>query len=186
MDHAVIPVRVADDHPLDARVDDESAAHGAGGGVVEELPGLGLPARQVQGGAQGVPPGGRDDGVHLRVDRAAQLIALAAGHVHGLPGAVAQVHAVLPATGRAVIAGGDDLVVFDDDGSIAPPHTGGPLQHGLGDIQVIVLFVDALHTAVLPVHLGKVYPILSPGARQMPRFLLFCQEQFTLCLRLLP
>src|SRR5699024_12748432 len=53
----------------------------SGGGVVEELAALGLPARQVQGGPQGVPPGGGDDGVHLRVDGAAQLVPLAAGHL---------------------------------------------------------------------------------------------------------
>ena len=118
VDPQVIPRPGTDDHPVDPGVDDNPAAHGAGGGVVEEGAVSGLPAGQIEGGAQGVPPGGGDDGVHLRVDRAAQLIPLAGGDVHGLPGAVAQVHAVLPPPGRAVVAGGDDLVVFYNYGTV--------------------------------------------------------------------
>ena len=118
---------------------------------MEKLAALGLTPRQVQGGPQGVPPGGGDDGVHLRVDGAAQLVPLAAGHLHGLPGAVAQVHAVPPPTGGAVVAGGDDLVVLHDDGPVAPAQAGGPLQHRLGDVQIVIFFVDALHGRALPV-----------------------------------
>ena len=145
-DHGVFPLGVADDHPGHARVDDDPAAHGAGGGIVEEAAVLGLPPGQIEGGAQGVPPGGGDDGVHLRVDGAAQLVPLAGGDVHGLPGAIAQVHAVFSAPGRAVIAGGDDLVVLDDDGPIAPAQAGGALQHRFGDVQIVILFVDAVHS----------------------------------------
>ena len=75
---------------------------------MEQLAALGLPSGQIEGGPQGVPPCGGDDGVHLRMDRAAQFIPLSAGHIHGLPSAVAQIHAVeLPSgrRGRAVGVG---------------------------------------------------------------------------------
>ena len=112
---------------------------------MEQLAALGLPSGQIEGGPQGVPPCGGDDGVHLRMDRAAQFIPLSAGHIHGLPSAVAQIHAVLPPPGRAVVPGGNDLVVLDDDGSVAPPQAGGALQHRLRDVQIVVLLVDPLH-----------------------------------------
>ena len=49
------------------------------------------------------------------MDGAAQLVALSLGDVQLRPGAAAHVHAVFAPAGRAVVAGGDDLVVLDDD-----------------------------------------------------------------------
>ena len=50
MDYGVLPLGVSDDHPVYARVDDEAPAHGAGGGVMEQLAALGLPSGQIEGG----------------------------------------------------------------------------------------------------------------------------------------
>ena len=70
---------------------------------------------------------------------------LAARHLQRLAGAKAHVHAVFPPTGGAVVAGGNDLVVLDDDSAVDPAQTGGTLQNGLGDVQVVVLLADAVH-----------------------------------------
>ena len=110
-------------------------------------PGLPITAHQVQGAAHHVPAAGGDNGVGLGVDAAAQLIPLSPGDLHGLTGAEAHVHAVLPATGRTVVAGGDDLVVLHDDRAVAPAQAGGPLQHRLGDVQIVVFLADAFHRA---------------------------------------
>src|SRR5699024_5220873 len=144
-DHHVVLGAGADDHLLQPGVDNHPAAHGAGGGVGEDGAGGGVLPRQVQGTPHHVPPGGGDDGVGLGVDAAAQLVPLSPGDPHGLPGAVAQIHAVSPAPGRPVVAGGDDLVVLDNDGAVAPAQTGGPADDRLGDVQVVVLLTDALH-----------------------------------------
>ena len=49
------------------------------------------------------------------------------------------------ASGGAVVARRNDLVVFHDDGAIDPPQAGSPLQDGLGNIQIIVFLADAIH-----------------------------------------
>ena len=71
-----------------------------------------------------------------------------------LPGAAAQIHAVLPAPGGAVVAGGEDLVVADDDGSVFAPQAGGALQHALGDIQIVVFLVNPVHCLSLLCRFG--------------------------------
>ena len=164
---------------------------------MEQLAGLGLPSGQVQGGAQGVPAGGGNDGVHLRVDRAAQLIPLAAGDPHGLPGAAAQIHAVLPAPRGPVVAGGDDLIVIHDDGPIAPAQAGGALQHGLRDVQIVIFLVDASHGASLPgskVSAGSIAYFCPSGKKNPAQNRLSrphrpgygpVRAQFTFCLRLI-
>ena len=88
-----------------------------------------------------------DDRVGLGMHAAAQLIPLAARHAHLLAHAVAEVGAVFPPAWRAVVAGRHDLVVADDDRAVLPAQAGRPLQHGLGDVQVIVLLYDPLHGA---------------------------------------
>ena len=137
---------IADDDALDTGVDDQAAAHGAGGGVGDQLAVLGVAAGHVQGGAQGVLTGGRNDAVGLGVDAAAQLVALAGGDVQCFAGAVFQIGAVLAATGGAVVAGGNDLVVLDDDGAVDAAQAGGPLQNGLGDIQIVVFLADTINS----------------------------------------
>ena len=66
LDHGVILPGAADHHPVDAGVDDEAAAHGAGGGAGDQLPRGRVLAGHVEGGPQHLPPGGGDDGVGLR------------------------------------------------------------------------------------------------------------------------
>ena len=144
-DHLEFRFRPADHHPVQTRIDDHAAAHKAGGSVIQQLPGGSVAAHQIDSAPRHVPPGGRDDGVGLGVDTAAQLVPLAAGHLHGFPGAIAHVHAVGPAPGGAVVARRNDLVIFHDDGAVDPPQTGGPLQDGLGNIQIIVFLANAIH-----------------------------------------
>ena len=112
---------------------------------MDQLAGLGVPPGQIEGAAQNIPPGGGDNGVGLGMHAAAELIALAGGHLELLPGAAAQIDAVLAAPGRAVIAGRDDLVIADDDRAILAPQTGGAFQHALRNIQIIVLLVYPVH-----------------------------------------
>ena len=78
-------------------------------------------------------PGGVDDGVLLGMDAAAELIALAVGNVELIPEAEAVFKAVLGFPRRAHIAGGDDLVVFDDDCSYGAAKAGAAPRNFFGD-----------------------------------------------------
>ena len=49
MYHAVGGLTAADDDPLNAGVDDEATAHGAGGGVPQQLAGLGVSTGEIEG-----------------------------------------------------------------------------------------------------------------------------------------
>ena len=80
------------------------------------------------------------------MDGAAQLIPLTRWDIHGLPGTVAQVHTVLPPTGSPIVARGHDLVIFHDDSAVTPAQAGRPFEHGLGNVQIIIFLIDALHT----------------------------------------
>ena len=81
----------------------------------------------------------------MALDAAAQLVPLPSGDLGGLPGAEAQIHAVCPPSGGAVVAGGDDLVILHDDGTVDPAQAGRPLQHGLGNVQIVIFFTDTVH-----------------------------------------
>lgn len=139
-------------------------------------------SKLVEGGAQGLAAGGGDDGVGLGVDGAAQLVPLPGWDVQRLAGAVVQIHAVAPPAGGAVVASGDDLVALDENGPIAPAQAGGAPGHRLGDVQIVILLVDASHKrpshAFLPVYRVFRRPA-SPGMA-VPG------GQFTYCLRFLP
>ena len=89
--------------------------------------------------------GGDDDGVGLGVHRTAQLVPLAAGDIVPLPQAPAQVGAILPTPGRTIVAGGNNRIVFDDDGTVIFPQAGAPLADRAGDIKIIILFVSSDH-----------------------------------------
>ncbi|MPM15077.1 hypothetical protein SDC9_61443 [bioreactor metagenome] len=84
------------------------------------------------------------------MDRAAQLISLARGNIHGIPGAIAQIYAVGAAAGRAVITGGHNFVIAHNDGPVAAPQAGGALQYRFRDVQIIIFLVDASHTLPSP------------------------------------
>ena len=62
-----------------------------------------------------------------------------------LHGAVPQVGTVGPAPGGAVVTGGHDLIAPDDNGAVPGHPAGGALQHGLGNVQVVIVFVNPAH-----------------------------------------
>ena len=139
----------AADDLSDAGVDNQAAAHGAGGGVGKVLSGGGVLPGEVEGAAHHIPAGGGNDGVGLGMDGAAEFIAFAPGDIHQLPGAAAHIHAVFAPSGRAVVAGGDDLVIFYDNRAVAAAQAGCPADDGFGNIEVIVFFAYAGHLVFL-------------------------------------
>ena len=143
-DHPVVVLVVADDHLFDAGVDDHALAHGAAAGV-GNVPPVRLHAGEVHRGVDHLVAGGADDGVGLGMDAAAQLIAFAAGNAQLRPDAVAHIGAVLTAPGRANVAGGDHLVVLDDDRAVAAAQAGGAFGYHLRQVEIIVAFVSAFH-----------------------------------------
>ena len=142
-DGAVFLFAAADDHLVNTGVDNLALAHGAAHGVLVELT-VGFPAHKVQCGADHVPAGGGDDGVGLGVDRAAELVAFAGGDFQLLTHAAAQVRAVLATPGCAVVAGGDYLVVAHNDGAVFFAQAGGAVQHCVGNVKVVILFVGSV------------------------------------------
>ena len=79
------------------------------------------------------------------MDTAAQLIALAGGDIQPVADAVAQLGAVAAAARRAVVAGGNDLVIAHNQSAVSGAQTGGALQYGLSNVEIIVFLVDAAH-----------------------------------------
>ena len=80
----------ADNHLVDAGVDDLALAHGAAHGVLVQIA-VGLSAYEVERGTDHVAAGGGDDGIGFCVDAAAELIALTGGDLQFLSHAAAQV-----------------------------------------------------------------------------------------------
>ena len=58
--------------------------------------------------------------------------------------------AMIAATGGSIVAGGDNLVMLNDDGSVTAAQAGRPLRHRLGNVQIIVFLVDPLHVGFPP------------------------------------
>ena len=79
------------------------------------------------------------------MDGTAELITFATGDGQLLPDAVAQLVAVDPAPGCAIVAGCNDFIVTDNDGAIVTAAAGGALQNGLGDVEILVCFNNAFH-----------------------------------------
>ena len=118
----------------DAAVDEHLAAHGAGeGGAIELRPG---DAHAVHGGL--------DDDVLLRVQAAADLVALPGRDAHLLAQA-ARLQAVAHAGGRAVVTGGQDVPVLDGDGAHLAAQAGGTLTHQIGDVHEVIGPGHSLH-----------------------------------------
>ena len=163
-DGPVFCLRGPDHDLLDAGVDDLPFAHRAAHRVAEQLVGAGIPADQIDRRADHVPPRGRDDGVRLGMDAAAQLVALAGGDVQGFAGADPQVAAVAASARRAVVAGRDDFVVAHDNGAVFPPKTGRALQNRVGDVEVIVLLAGpVIHAFLAPFCLCGL-PLFAEGS----------------------
>lgn len=100
----------------------------------------------VEGGAGDgdAHDGGLDDGVLLGVEGAAVFVAFAGAEAHALAGAAAEVGAVGHAGGCAVVAGGDDAVVFDEDGADLAAQAVGAFGDDVGDFHEIGVPVWAL------------------------------------------
>ena len=126
--------RFADDDFFDACVQNESLAHHAGADTADEGIGLGIDAGHIERGAEHFVTVCGNDGVCLRMDGAAHLVALAAGDSERVAHAVIDVGAVLSASGRTVVARRDDDVVFDDDRAVMLAQTGASLGNGFCDI----------------------------------------------------
>jgi len=99
--------------------------------------------------ANHVPAGSRNDGIGLGVYGYAQLVAFAFGDVHLFPLTELTVDAVGLAPGCAVVSGGDDFVMVDDDGAVAATEAGAPPGDFFGDVEIIQVFADAFHGLVL-------------------------------------
>lgn len=161
---------VADDDALQSGVDDRSAAHGAGGGVAQELSAVGVTADEIQCRTDAFIARSGDDGICFCVDAPAKLIAFSAGDLHLLSDTVTKLTAVCSASGCAVIAGGDDLIVSHDDSTVMPAKASGTLQNSLCDVKVVVFFVDSLHDSdlLLCVHAHHIMYSLSLQVGYIP------------------
>ena len=107
-----------DDDLIDPCIDDLTLAHGTAHCVIEQLVCPGVTAYQIDRGSNHITSGCGDDGVCFCVDTAAELIALTGGDMQSLTGANSQITAVTSAAWRTVVAGGDNLVIAYDDGTV--------------------------------------------------------------------
>lgn len=109
----LIGIRIGVNDAFDAGVDEYFGANYAG--LVSAVQRAAVDGYAVIGGLHNC--------VLLGMNAAAQLVHLPGGHVELFPQA-ADDGAVGQAFGRAVIAGGDDLLVFDDDCADTAAQTG--------------------------------------------------------------
>ena len=54
-----------------------------------------------------------------------------------------EIAAILPSARCADVTGGNDLVVFDDDGAVVPAKAGASFEDGFGDVKIVIDFVTA-------------------------------------------
>ena len=131
-----------DDDLFDTGVDDHALAHGAAHGIGQQRIVLAAAAGKIDRGADHIPAGCGNDGIGFRVNAAAQLITLSGGDVHRFPGTFSDVGTVESSARGTVIAGGDDLIVSHDDGTVFSSQTGGAFGNGIRDIQIIIDFAS--------------------------------------------
>ena len=143
--HAERRLVVAYHDTRDACVDHHALAHGAGGGLFHITARFGVAPHEIQGSADHLFARRADDGIRLRMHRAAHLIPLSPRNVQLLADADAAVDAVFAAARRAVVAARDNLVVVHDDCAVTAPQAGAALQNGLRNVQIIIFFVRARH-----------------------------------------
>ena len=132
--NGVFRFRFTDDHILDACVQHESFAHHAGANAARQLARLGVNAGHIERGAEHFVAVGGDDGVGFRMDGTAHLVAFAAGDAERVAHTVIDVGAVLSASGRTVVARGDDDVVFHDDRTVMLAQAGASSGYGFSNI----------------------------------------------------
>ena len=148
--HSVVCIHItADNHLLNACVDDEALAHRAGVCVRHDLSGGHIAADQVQRRADHLVTRSGNNGVHLRMHRAAEFVSFAARNAHLLTNAGADVDAVGTTSRRTVVAGGYDDVVLDDDRAKVAAQTGATLECNLRHVEVVVCFVPTVHFCFL-------------------------------------
>ena len=135
----------AADDLRDAGVDDEPAAHGAGGRFRIIAAGGGVAPDKIERRAHHVAPRGGNDGVGLGVDAAAEArTALRRGCSARAGCSGRDRNSCAPSARGAVVAGGDDLVVTHDDRAELPPETGAALQSGFGNVEIVILLAAAV------------------------------------------
>ena len=76
---------------------------------------------------------------------AAKLVSLSARDIELVADAIAKVGAVFSAPRRSNVACGYYLVVVDDYRAVSSSEAGASFRNGIGDIEVVVDFVSALH-----------------------------------------
>lgn len=121
---------VGEDHAGDSRIYDDPFAEQAGKDLGNRLARFDFDTHQVKVAPGHVEPGCMNYGVHFGVNGPAEFIVLPWRNIFFHPDAVANVDAVRRLPRGAVIAGADDLVVFDDHGAEPSPQAGAP--HGYG------------------------------------------------------
>ena len=134
-----------DDDLLNAGIQNQALAHGAGLHCAVQPVGFGVMTGEVERGAEQIGAACADDCVHFRMDAAAQLIALTPRNLHPLTVAEIQITAILPPARCAVVAGRDDLVMLDNDGAEFPAQACAARTDRLGNVQIVVDFISALH-----------------------------------------
>lgn len=131
----------------DACIDNQPAAHDAGSGIGIGL--IGLKACDINRSANHVPAGGRNNRVGFGVNGYTEFVAFPFGYVHLFPLTELTVDAVRFAAGSAVVAGGYDFIMIDDDGAIAAPKAGAASGNLFGNVEIILVFADAFHDFIL-------------------------------------
>ena len=117
LDNTEILLGVAYDNSLDTGVDDGSLAHSAGVRVLYVAP-VEIYADEIESGAEHIVSRCMYDSVCFSVNGTAELISFASGYIELVSGAIAEVAAVLSASGSACVACGNDLVIFYDDSTV--------------------------------------------------------------------
>ena len=89
-------------------------------------------------------------GILLCVECPAKFVPLAGRNIQLLAQTSAFFFAVSKAHRCTVVAGSDDAVILDDDGTVFLAQAGASLGDCLGDIKVIIMLGNALHGELPP------------------------------------
>ena len=73
------------------------------------------------------------------MDGSAQLVPLAPGYIQVGTHTEAHVVAILAPARRTVVAGRDDCIIPDNDGTEFAPQAGAALRDGLGNVKVVIV-----------------------------------------------
>jgi len=122
----------AGDDILYSRVYYRTFAHCAGGRVGKKFAGFCVTPNEIERAAEHGAAGGGDDRVCLSVDASAKLITLAAGDEKLFAGTKGEIDAIGTASGSAIVSGGYDLIVVNDDRTVFAAKTGGATEYRIG------------------------------------------------------